>query len=84
MGIICTILALYVWVVIARIILEWIPVPGDHPVGQVRRGLARVTDPVLMPLRRAIPPLRTGSIALDLSPIVLILGLQVIQAVLCR
>ncbi len=83
MGIICFALAIYVWVVIARIILEWIPVPGDHPVGQLRRLLAQVTDPILLPLRRAIPPLRTGSVALDLSPIVLILGLQIVQAVIC-
>ena len=84
MEIICLVLGIYVWVVIGRIILEWIPVPSDHPVGQVRRVLARGTDPVLMPLRRAIPPLRTGSIALDLSPIVLIIGLQIIQGFLCR
>ncbi|MDH3500733.1 MAG: YggT family protein [Acidimicrobiia bacterium] len=84
LGVICTLLGIYVWVVIGRIILEWIPVPGDHPVGQVRRVLAQGTDPVLMPLRRAIPPLRTGTIALDLSPIVLIIGLQIVQAVLCR
>lgn len=83
MSIICTALALYVWVVIARIILEWIPVPGDHPVGQLRRFLAQITDPILVPLRRVIPPLRTGTIALDLSPIVLILGLQIVQAVIC-
>lgn len=84
MAIICALLGIYVWVVIGRIILEWIPVPTDHPVGVVRKVLAQATDPILMPLRRVIPPLRTGTIALDLSPIVLIIGLQIVSAFLCR
>jgi YggT family protein len=83
MTVICTIIQLYIWVVIARIILEWIPVPGDHPVGRLRGLLAQVTDPVMMPLRRVIPPLRTGTVALDLSPIVLIIGLQIIARIIC-
>ena len=83
MDIICTIIQLYIWVIIARIILEWIPVPSDHPVGQFRRVLAQVTDPVMAPLRKAIPPLRTGTVALDLSPIILIIGLQIIARIIC-
>ena len=41
-----------------------------------------VTDPVLTPLRRVLPPVRLGSVLLDLSPIVVIIGLQVLQAVI--
>lgn len=83
MEILCFVIGIYIWVVLGRIILEWIPVPATHPVGQLRRVLAQATDPVLLPLRRVIPPLRTGAVALDLSPLVLIFGLQIIRSLIC-
>ncbi|WP_144792787.1 YggT family protein [Kocuria palustris] len=41
-----------------------------------------VTDPMLTPLRKLIPPLRMGGVALDLSSLVLILGLGILQMIL--
>ena len=84
MEIVCLIIRIYVWIVVARIILEWIPVPADHVVGQFRRLLSRAVDPVLEPMRRLIPPLRTGRMALDLSPIILIVVLSwVVIPIIC-
>ena len=37
-----------------------------------------LTEPVLGPLRRAIPPMRMGAAAIDLSPLIIIIGVQVI------
>lgn len=42
----------------------------------------RLTDPPVMLLRRAIPPVRTGQIALDLSVIVLFFILVIVQALI--
>jgi len=42
-----------------------------------------VTDPVLGPLRRVLPPLRMGAMALDLSPIVAFFGISILMGVLC-
>jgi YggT family protein len=84
MGLICLALSLYVWVIIVRIILEWIQVPRDHPVGRMRDVLAAVTDPVLIPVRRLIPPISLGSAGLDLSPLVVIIAIQVLRGALCR
>ncbi|MFQ5966152.1 MAG: YggT family protein [Acidimicrobiia bacterium] len=83
MSIICSLLNIYIFVVFGRIILEWIQVPSDHPVGAVRRGLATVVDPVLRPLRRVIPPVRIGMGALDFSPLILIIGIVILQQVIC-
>lgn len=83
MTLVCTLLLLYIWVVIARIVLEWIQVPGDHPVGRLRDVLALATDPVLRPLRRAVPPVGMGSVGLDLSPLILIVGLALVRGALC-
>lgn len=40
-----------------------------------------VTDPILNPLRRLIPPLRLGGIALDLSSMILIFALVILESV---
>jgi YggT family protein len=70
-------------VIIARILLEWVRVPFDHPVEKVRRFFRLVTDPVLVPVRRLVPPLRAGGMGIDLSPIIVLVALSVIAAAIC-
>jgi YggT family protein len=82
-SIVCSAIAIYVLVVIARIILEYIPVDYDHPVARARSALRSVTEPLLAPIRAVIPSLRMGGIALDLSPIVLIVVLNILAAAIC-
>jgi YggT family protein len=84
MSIICPLIQVYIIAVFARILLDWVRVPGDHPVGKVRAVLATVVDPILVPLRRIIPPVRMGSAALDLSPLVLLVGLSILSSAVCR
>lgn len=61
----------YSWIIIGRIILSWVPHDPYHPV---IRFLYDLTEPYLSIFRRIIPPL--GMI--DLSPIVALIGLQLI------
>ena len=83
MRIVCAVLRAYTIVVFARVALEWVPVGDTHPVGRVRHFLRLVTQPLLGPLRALIPPIRLGSVAVDLSPLILILGLNLLAQVLC-
>jgi len=80
---VCLLLQAFAAVVFARVILEWMPVPDEHPVGRVRHWLRVVTQPVLAPIRALIPPLRVGSAAVDLSPVILILLLNLLAGALC-
>lgn len=84
MRIVCSLIQLYILVVFARILLDWIRVPSEHVVGRVRSALAVVVDPVLTPLRRILPPVRMGGAALDLSPLVLLIGLSILSSAICR
>jgi YggT family protein len=84
MGIVCSLIQLYILVVFARILLDWVRVPSEHVVGKVRSVLTTVVDPVLIPLRRIIPPVRMGGAALDLSPLVLLIGLSILLSAICR
>ncbi len=66
-----------VWIVLSYVV-NFGRLPGDHPVSRLYRFLARLIDPVLVPIRRAIPPLRLGGVNLDLSPLILIFGIQIL------
>lgn len=71
-------LQLYFYAVFAWVILSWIRVSSTHPLGRVQVFLDRIIYPVILPIRRVVPPVRLGGGALDLSPIVLLLGIQVL------
>lgn len=83
MGLICGALSVLQLVVLAWVILSWIPVSSDHPVGRLQISIDRVINPVVRPIRRFIPPLRLGGGYLDLSPLVLILGIALINRIIC-
>ncbi len=83
MRVVCFLLQVLAMVLFARVVLEWIPVGDEHPVGRVRRVLRLVTQPVLAPVRALVPPLRVGSVAIDLSPLIVILLLNLLAAALC-
>ncbi len=75
-------LQIYLYAVLAWVILSWIPTSSDHPLGRVSYFLDRIIVPVITPLRKLIPPLRIGGGMLDLSPIVLLIGLNVLIRVI--
>ncbi|MEW5900391.1 MAG: YggT family protein [Acidobacteriota bacterium] len=70
-------LMIYLWVIIFRAVLSWVRVPSLYPAAVV---LYRLTEPVLRPVRRLLPPERLGG--LDLSPVVVGLIIVVIDSVL--
>lgn len=77
-----TVLWLYFIVLIVRLVAEWIQVFAREwqPKGAmlvVLEAVYTVTDPPLRAIRRVIPPLRIGSVSLDLAFIVLIILVQI-------
>jgi YggT family protein len=81
MGLVCSLLNLYLILLFARIILSWFPVSPGGAMAQVFSFLNTVTEPVLAPVRRAIPPIGMGGMGFDLSPIIVIFGVQIIERV---
>jgi len=74
---------LYQLVILAAIVISWFPIEPGSGLESVRNVLFSLTEPVLGPLRRALPPVRIGGFALDLSPIIVLIALQVLQGFLC-
>ena len=74
----------FVVVLIVRALLSWFPVRPDSPMVPVQRALALVTEPVLRPIRRILPPVRAGGMAIDLSILLVILVAEIIVIPLLR
>lgn len=75
MEILCQLVYLFQVVIFVRIILSWFPSSSSSgPMATARFWLVRITEPVLGPVRRVLPPLG----GLDLSPIVVLLFLQIV------
>ena len=69
---------------IGRFVIDWVQVLARswHPRGFVLilcEFIYTLTDPPLRALRSVIPPLRLGAVALDLSPMLLLIGLFILQ-----
>lgn len=84
--IIVDLLQAYLVILLVRIVLTWFPIHPWSRLARVVRVLARITDPVLAPLRRVLPPLRLGGggAAIDLSPLILFFGLEILINLLSR
>lgn len=75
MGILSLVLDAYSLVVFVSVILSWLSLAEDNPMVSVTRTL---TEPVLAPIRRLLP----SSAGIDISPMVLLLGIRLLKRVL--
>ncbi|MCB9988657.1 MAG: YggT family protein [Rhodospirillales bacterium] len=80
-----TALDIYVWIIIASVITSWLiafeVIKVSNPqAANIVRLLGKLTDPVYKPIRKYIPPIG----GLDLTPIVVIFGVYVLQYLIMR
>lgn len=77
MTILCQLVSLYTLAIFGRVVFSWFPnVSGA--VAQVATFLYKITEPLLGPIRRAVP---VGG-PIDFSPMILIIALWVLQGFL--
>lgn len=69
---------LYTLIIFGRILLSWFPISRGGAMEAIYNVLYQVTEPVLGPVRRALPAMG----GFDLSPIVVIIGLQLLGSAL--
>ena len=80
------VLTIYLVVLVGRMIFGWVQVFAREwrPSGillVIAEGIFTITDPPLKFLRRFIPPLRLGMVAMDLSFMVLFFGILILLEV---
>ncbi|MCH7482737.1 MAG: YggT family protein [Chloroflexi bacterium] len=73
-------ITLLIYAFIGRAIISWLFLAGvrNDLVIQINRALGKLTEPIIAPLRRVIPPLGM----FDITPIVAIVGLVVLRAII--
>jgi len=70
---------IYIWVILLRAILSWFPAPT---LGGLIMILYRLSEPVLKPFRKILPPHRAGG--LDISPMLAILFFLLLDTLVVR
>jgi YggT family protein len=80
-----TLILVYTILIFIRILLTWIPrVPYNRFLAAAIGFVTDVVDPYLNLFRRFLPPVRIGPGALDLSPIVGLVLLQVVGGIVVQ
>ncbi len=74
---------IYIWLMIVGIAMSWLIAFGvlnsdNRVIREIYSFLNRITEPVLAPIRKVIPPI--GGI--DISPIVILIGFQFVKQML--
>ena len=66
------VLTLFVICLFLRAILSWFPISYGSTAHRINSILVRVTEPIVAPVRRVIPPVGGGSVRIDLSFMVVV------------
>lgn len=79
------VLNIYTYIIVASAIFSWLYAfgiinTGNQAISMIGRSLYQLTEPALAPIRRIMPNLG----GLDLSPVVLLLGIFLIQNLIAR
>ncbi len=83
---------IYYFILLGRIIMSWVIMGsgggmgpgGNETITSIYRVLYGLTEPLLAPLRTVLPSVRMGMGSLDLSPIVLLILLRIMQQIIIQ
>ena len=86
-SIVSSLLNLYMLVLLVRVVIDWVQMlaRGWRPTGALlvlANLVYGLTDPPLRWLRRVVPALRLGGVGIDLSFLVLVIGISIVQRLL--
>ena len=74
LGLVNLAIQIYIYIIIARAIVSWV---SPDPYNPIVRVLYQITEPVLRWVRQRLP---VATMGIDFSPMIVILGLYVLQA----
>ncbi len=73
-----TLFQILTFLVIARVVISWVRPDPYHPTwGPIIRIILQLTDPIMEPVRRLMPPMG----GLDFSPIIVLFGLDILRRI---
>lgn len=84
MYLLCVFILIFQFVFLLRMVMSFFPLGEGSPFAAVRDLSIVVTDPVVVPLRRSLPPLPGMMAGFGLAEILILIGLQILEALICR
>ena len=82
-------LQIFFWLMLIRLVFDWVQVfarswAPKGPVLVLLEIVYSVTDPPIMFIRRFVPPLRIGSVAIDTSFLIVLVIVYLLRALVVR
>ena len=82
-------LTIFLWLLLIRLVVDWVQIfarswSPKGPVLVVLEVVYSATDPPILFVRRFVPPLRIGSVALDTSFLIVLIAVYLLQMVVVR
>ena len=81
-AVLCFVLLVAQFVLILHVVFSWVPRPPE-PLMPFALGVRRLVEPMAAPIRKVMPQPQLGAVRLDLSIIVLFLGLFLLRVIIC-
>lgn len=81
-AVLCFILLVAQFVLILHVVFSWVPRPPE-PLMPFVLGVRRLVEPMAAPIRKVMPQPQLGAVRLDLSIIMLFLGLFLLRIIIC-
>jgi len=75
-GIVHSLLNVYIWIIIIGALLSWVRPDPYNPIVQI---IYRLSEPAYKLVRKIMPTVFNG---IDLAPLIVIIGLQIVDVVL--
>lgn len=81
--ILCIPILLFEFVFLMRLVLSFFPIQHDSLWGGARSLSVAMTEPVVMPVRKAVPPLPGAFGGFGIAELLVLIALQVIIQIVC-
>lgn len=84
MRILCILILAFQFVFLLRMVLSFFPIREQTLAATVRELSLAATEPVVTPLRRALPPLPGVMAGFGIAELMVLIGLQILGGIICR
>ncbi|MGI9595979.1 MAG: YggT family protein [Acidimicrobiales bacterium] len=79
----CILILAFQFVFLLRMVLSFFPIREGTVPATVRELAMAATEPVVFPLRRSLPPLPGALAGFGVAELIVLIGLQIIGAIIC-
>lgn len=80
---VCVLVLLFQFAFLLRLVLSFFPLESGSVFSSVRDVAVAVTDPVVWPIRRSVPPLPGAAAGFGVAELLILIGLQVLLLLIC-